>query len=250
MADSTVVFISGVSKGIGRALAQIYLSRPNHIVIGSVRDSTTPEVAELKSSPTAGGTKLLLVHIESTSADDPKKALEEIQAAGIDRIDTVIANAGGSPPVVPLESVGTQDLITAYLTNAAGPLLLFQTLRPLLQKSKSPKWIVISSTGGSVGTIGKISSFITPAYGASKAALNWLTVAIHFSQEWLTVVAIHPGLVQTGPGNWVARQVGLEQAPTTIEESATKIVKTTDEATRETTSGKFISVVEGTELPW
>ncbi|KAI0003942.1 NAD(P)-binding protein [Xylariaceae sp. FL0662B] len=250
MTNSTVVFVTGVGKGIGRAIAQIYLSRPNHIVIGSVRDEATQEVSELKSSQKGSDAKLLIVHIESTSIEDPKIALREIEAAGIDHIDVIIANAGGYPPVVPLDAVDRKDLMSCFEVNAAAPLLLFQTFGTLLRNAKSPKWVVISTTGGSIGYIGVIGSHIVPAYGASKAALNWFNQSIHFSQEWLTVVTLHPGLVQTPQGNWVAQQVGLDQAPTTVEESSTSIVKVIDDATRESTSGKFISAIEGTELPW
>jgi len=123
-------------------LAEHYLSKPNHTVIGSVRDSSTPSVAELKSTKPASGSKLLLVHIESTSPDDPKKALTNIEAAGIEHIDIVFANAGGSPPVVGVETVSSKDMISSFQINALGPLLLFQTLRPLLQKSKDPKWVL------------------------------------------------------------------------------------------------------------
>lgn len=163
------------NQGIGKGLAQLYLSRPNHTVIGSVRNLNTPEIIELELLPTAQNTKLLLVQIESTSADDPQKALTKIQDASIDHLDIVIANAGGTPPVVSLEVVEIKDLITAFHTNAGGPLLLFQTFRPLLQKSKEPKWVSIASNGGSIGDIGVMHSFIIPAYGMSKAALNWVT---------------------------------------------------------------------------
>ncbi|KAH8588210.1 hypothetical protein B0O99DRAFT_555484 [Bisporella sp. PMI_857] len=250
MVDQTVVFVSGVSSGIGKALAEYYLSKPTHTVIGSVRDSSTPSVAELKSTTPASGSKLLLVHIESTSSEDPKKALVDIKAAGIEHVDIVFANAGGSPPVVGIESVSSKDMISSFQTNALGPLILFQALEPLLKKSKNPKWASITSISGSIGKMGQMGTFITPAYGASKAALNWLTRALHCSQPWLVIVAMHPGLVQTGPGNWIARHIGLPQAPTTIPDSVSALTKTLEEATRDNYSGKYINVIEGNELPW
>ncbi|KAF2850046.1 aflatoxin biosynthesis ketoreductase nor-1 [Plenodomus tracheiphilus IPT5] len=248
--SSTVVLITGVGKGIGATLARTYLTRPNHTVIGSVRDESTAGVAELKSFATADNSKLLLVHIDSGSVDDPKKALTVVQGAGIEHVDVVIANAGGYSTPSPIDSVGREELIGCFETNAAAPMLLFQTFKPLLQKASAPKWIVMSTSAGSIGYIGVIGSHFLSAYGASKAALNWLTQAIHVTNDWLTVVALHPGLVQTGPGNWVAKHVGLEQAPTTIEDSASSIVKLIDNATRDGTSGKFISALEGTEIPW
>jgi len=250
MAEQTVVFISGVNSGIGKGLVEHYLSKPNHTVIGSVRNSSTPAVEELKSTKSASGSKLLIVNIENSSPDDPKKALADIEAAGIEHIDIVFANAGGSPPVVGLETVSSADMVSSFQTNAVGHLVLFQTLRPLLQKSKGPKWASISSISGSIGTMGTLDTWITPAYGASKAALNWLTRAIHCSQPWLVVLALHPGLVQTGPGNWIARQIGMEKAPTTIDDSVLSLVKKVEEATRDNYSGKYISVIDGKELPW
>ncbi|KAL3477600.1 NAD(P)-binding protein [Aspergillus californicus] len=250
MADSTVVFISGVSSGIGRGLVEAYLTRPNYTVIGSVRNGNSPAATELKSTPTAPGSKLLLVELENTSVTDPARVLAEIQAAGIEHLDIVIANAGASPPVVPLDTVETADLLTAFHTNAAAPLLLFQTFRELLKASKQPKWASISSGAGSVADIGPKGSWFLPAYGVSKAALNWITEAICFSQDWLVALTLHPGFVQSGPGNWVANQFGMEKAPTTIEESAAGIIKVIDEATRETASGKFIDAVPGSVIPW
>ncbi|KAK3495749.1 NAD(P)-binding protein [Neurospora crassa] len=249
--DSTVVFISGVGKGIGAGIAKLYLSRPHHIVIGSVRDVSTPSVAELKASPTAPGSKLLLVHIESTSSTDPAAAVEAIRAQGIDHIDIAIANAGAMPSTVPIEEVDTKDMLENYHINAIGPLLLFQALLPLLKKGTEPKWASVSTTAGSIGLVDPLAAWILPAYGGAKAALNWLTAGIASSQkEWMTTIALHPGLVQTGPGNWVAQKVGMgDKAPVTVGDSAASVVKLIDGLTKES-NGKFYNAVDGTEVPW
>ncbi|TAQ87777.1 hypothetical protein B7494_g3887 [Chlorociboria aeruginascens] len=56
--------------------------------------STCKESAELKAVPTANGSKLLLVTIESSSSTDPKNAVKEKETAGIHYIDILIASAG------------------------------------------------------------------------------------------------------------------------------------------------------------
>ncbi|KAI1350301.1 aflatoxin biosynthesis ketoreductase nor-1 [Xylaria sp. FL0043] len=235
MTDHTIVFISGVSRGIGKALAAAYLSRPNHRVIGSIRNSSPPEgVEELSLSPTANGSSLMLVKIESTNPEDPERVLQEMIVAGVDRLDIVISNAGGSPvPPSPLESVSAEELLSVYHTNVIGPLRLFQVFKPLLQKSKTPKWIWQSSIGGSITSMAQTSSWIAPSYGASRAASNWIA-----------------SLVQTPSGNWVAQQIGMEKAPITMELCVERIMTLVDGATRNKVSGKFISTVEGIELPW
>ncbi|KAI0189469.1 NAD(P)-binding protein [Astrocystis sublimbata] len=252
MADSTVILITGVSKGIGKKMAEICLSRPNHVVIGSVRDDDTPSVAELRNFTPAEGSKLLLVHIESTSPEDPKKAAAEVEAAGITHVDTIIANAGASPfPVEPIETVPNEHMIWAFQANAAGPLGLFQAFRHLLQKSKAPKWASISTKGSAVSLVGPMKSYIVTAYCTSKAAQNYITQCLAFSQqEWLTVMSIHPGHARTEPGNWIARQIGMKQAPQTIDEVANDVLNTVDTTTREAALGSFINAVDKSVIAW
>ncbi|KAI0098686.1 hypothetical protein GGR51DRAFT_424027 [Nemania sp. FL0031] len=246
----SVVVITGVSQGIGKALAIAYLARPNTTLIGSVRNMESEGVKELKAAPVAAGSKLIFVHIESTSEEDPKKAVAELQKQGINHVDVVIANAGASPPAVPIDQVSQEDMLTNYKIFACGPLALFQAFKPLLQKSSEPRWISMSSIASSLGMIKQMRTDLTPAYGPAKAALNWLTQAMYASNEWLTTINIHPGLVQTGPGNWVARQIGMEKAPYTIEQAVTSIVKLSQEAKRDTHSGKLIFAIDGTDMPW
>ncbi|KAF7529954.1 hypothetical protein G7054_g9718 [Neopestalotiopsis clavispora] len=217
MSDNpVVVLISGVSRGIGRGFAEAYLSRPNHTVIGSIRDDASPEVAELRAFAPAEGSKLILIHIESKEPEDAVKAIKEVKAMGIRYIDIAIANAGGSPPIQSMDSVSASSMVDAFETNALGPLLLFQACKPLLKASKrKPKWVSISTGGGSIGLIG-----------------------------------IFGRLVQTAPGNWLARKFGMERAPYTIEYSVKHMMKIIDEATKEETSGKFMRAVGGGEMKW
>lgn len=141
-----------------------------------MRDDTTAEVAELKRIKTAEGSSLLLVQIESTSADDPKDAAKAVEAAGIDHVDLIIANAGMNPfPVLPIETIPNSDIVNTLNINAAAPLSLFQAFRHLLKNSKSPKWASITSSAGSITMVEQMRSYIVTAYSMSKAALNWIT---------------------------------------------------------------------------
>ena len=138
--------------------------------MGSIRDESKPEIATLKDAETAAGSKLLLVHIESTSFTDTAKAFEVVVQSGIDHVDIIVANAGGCPHVQPLDEVDAKDMISNFHVNAVAPLVLFQSFKPLLQKSKrSPKWISVSTGGGSISLMESVRSWVGPAYGASKA---------------------------------------------------------------------------------
>ncbi|TVY14234.1 Norsolorinic acid ketoreductase [Lachnellula arida] len=246
MADPLVVFITGAGRGIGFALVQAYLSQTNCTVIASARNGS----AELKALPAGNGSKLLLVTIENLSSTDPKNAAKEIEAAGIRYIDIVIANAGVSPPVDPLETVELEEMSTTFKINALGPLGLFQASKDLLEKSSNPRWVSVSSAAGSIGAMEAFGAYIAPAYSVSKAALNWITLSAHCGNQWLTAFAVNPGLVATDMGNKTAKFLGLEKAPYTQEYCAEHMINLIEKASRESTSGKFIDVIKGEEVPW
>ncbi|KAK8071363.1 aflatoxin biosynthesis ketoreductase nor-1 [Apiospora hydei] len=251
MSEQLVVVISGVGRGIGNALAQSYLTRPNCTVVGSVRDENAPGVAALQSTAQDNNPKLLVVKIESASDTDAKDAVEMMKAAGIDHIDILIANAGVSPPIIPLETESLAAIESAFRVNALGSLALYQACHPLLMKSGNPKFVAIGSAAASIGAMGSNHAWVAPAYCISKSALNWITVSAHHGNDRLIAVAVNPGLVDSDMGNKTAREhMGLDRAPVTMADCAEKITKLVDEATRETTSGKFIHVIDGTEIQW
>jgi NAD(P)-dependent dehydrogenase (short-subunit alcohol dehydrogenase family) len=196
--------------GIGKALAAAYLSKPDHIVIGTVRDPNAPKAEELKKLYTASGSRLLLVGIENANFEDPKKAVETLEAAGIDHIDVVIANSGVSIGAAPLELADPKYFTESFSINAVSTVVLYQALSNLLKKSSSPKWISVSSRVGSTSAPLPFYPYAA-ACGMSKAAQNWFTQYIHInstsirptanplyrtlhvSDEALTTFAIHPG---------------------------------------------------------
>jgi NAD(P)-dependent dehydrogenase (short-subunit alcohol dehydrogenase family) len=57
------------------------------------------------------------------------------------------------------------------------------------------------------------------AYGASKAAVNYIVRKIHFENPGLIAFPISPGWVQTDMGNHGATSHGMEKAPITIDQS-------------------------------
>ncbi|KAI1474229.1 NAD(P)-binding protein [Daldinia eschscholtzii] len=193
MDKQLVVLITGAGRGLGNTLAQIYLSRPNHTVVGSIRDEKAPGVSELKASPKGSGSQLLLVKIESSEPGDAKRAVEEIRAAGIEHIDIVIANAAISPPIVSLETVNLDEVVDAFKVNAVGAIALYQACHPLLEKSGNGKFVTVSSAAGTIGAMEPYKAHTAPAYCVSKAALNWITMAAHCGNKWLTAVAVNPG---------------------------------------------------------
>lgn len=78
----------------------------------------------------------------------------------------------------------TPSLAYIHQINVLGPIVLFQSVREVLKASVLPRFVPISSVGGSLGMLAPGTLDLTP-YGTSKAALNWVARKIHYENEWL-----------------------------------------------------------------
>ncbi|KAK0620873.1 norsolorinic acid reductase-like protein, partial [Immersiella caudata] len=134
--ESTVVFITGASRGIGKALTETYLLQPNHTVIASVRDTSSPSALSLQSLPTAPGSRALLVKIESTNPTDLSTAIKHLLDVGTNHIDVAIANTGGTSgrKLALVETAPPEDVLDLFEITAMAPLYFYQAVLPLLLK--------------------------------------------------------------------------------------------------------------------
>lgn len=181
-------------QGLGRGFVEKYLSRPETTVVAAVRNPAGKDSQELAELKKAEGSKLILVKIDSTSETDAAKAVQEIKSQNVSHLDVVIANAGifNSEAFLEVSKMKTSDLIEHVDVNVNGPVRLFQAILPLLQASKQPKFVVISSGVGTIAGAEYIPWAVT-SYGASKAALNFLLRRIHIENKDLIAIAFHPG---------------------------------------------------------
>lgn len=148
---SNIVLITGASRGLGKGLLERYLKLPNHTVIAANRSPDNVTSKELPKLPTAKGSRLIVVKLDSRIWQDAFTAVETLKDQGIQHLDVVIANAGVAycyPSVAELKEV---DFSAHLETNAYGVASLYQAVRPLLQKStKEPIFVPIGTTASSL----------------------------------------------------------------------------------------------------
>ncbi|KAK7968686.1 hypothetical protein PG988_007759 [Apiospora saccharicola] len=254
---NTVYLVTGANRGLGLGLVKALLARPQTSVVATVRDDETAASLrkELAASTTGEGSQAEVVVLDLSTAPTPEQVLEAILPTSVYSIDVLINNAGRMVPMCPIADTASQDLRDALETNAIAPLALFQALRPRMMAQSStrerkfpPKVVMVSSS------VGCITQQEAPggAYGASKAALNWITRALHNENAagGLVAVALHPGWVQTRAGEHAASEWGHQGAlPETVEGSVKGMLEVIDGATRESTSGKLVTY-KGEELAW
>ena len=179
-----IVLVTGASRGIGRAVCA-RLAADGHEVVATAR---TP----------ADGAALRL---DVTSEADIQAVRDRV-AERYGRLDVLINNAAITYDT--WQRASTADLAVvreAAETNLYGAWRLTQVLLPLLRRSDHPRIVNVSSEAASFPSIGAA----TPAYTASKAALNALTVmlAAELRADGFLVNAVCPGWVATdmgGPG--------------------------------------------------
>ncbi|KID99321.1 aps10-like protein, partial [Metarhizium majus ARSEF 297] len=247
---NTVYVITGGNRGIGLGLVKALLARPSTSVIATVRnDEAARALEEIAAAIGVGdGSGLDMITLDLSRAPSPEQVGKAVADLGHNRVDVLINNAGMSRLMVPAVQTAADDLRAAFEVNSIAPLVVFQGLWPLLQKSASPKVVMMTSSVGCI-TLQELSG---GSYGPSKAALNWITRALHLQNEesGLVAVALHPGWVQTGMGEQAARDWGCaHQPPETVQASVRGILEVVDGATRDTVSGTMVTF-QGQMLPW
>lgn len=260
---NAVWFITGANRGIGLALALALLGRPRTTVVGTVRTpSARAALTAATSSATLGASSaLILLELDFAAAPDPATVRAAFDAATAGRdvaaVDALVLNAGTATGFPPILETTADELRRCFEVNAIAPLAVAQALWPLLEASGAGKVVAVSS---SVGSIGGIEGAPGGAYGASKAALNWLVRSLYKEQKapvegegagrkkvW--VAAVHPGWVKTEMGEWAAREWGYEgELPNKMDECVEGMLKLTD-AAEEKYAGTFVTF-GGQNLPW
>ncbi|CAK7263895.1 hypothetical protein SEPCBS57363_000799 [Sporothrix epigloea] len=257
MSESTYL-ITGANKGIGRAMVQHLLQRANTTVVAGVRLPDDPSSASLCSLPTAENSRIVVLQLRD--AADFVTLAARLAKDYITHLNVVVANAGSSTGLgKSLMETDAEDVIEDCTVNAAGPLRLFKATWPLMEASiqratatatPPTRFILVSSTMGSISIQDTESMPVGASYGMSKAAANWLAkkASLDFRAQGLVVGVLHPGWVQTSMGQAVADAMGMKEPPITPEKCAWDSLEQIDDWTMEKT-GKFLTY-QGQELPW
>ncbi|EXJ57991.1 hypothetical protein A1O7_05414 [Cladophialophora yegresii CBS 114405] len=201
---STTYLITGANRGLGLALVEAYLARAHSTVIAAVRDPCSLSSRALATLPRSSTSRLIVVKIDSASATDAEDAIATLaHTHGITALDVVIANAGMANAYPAVHEASPKAMLEHYTVNVVGVVALFRAVRPLLlrtaatttnRSARTPKFVTMSSSAGSIGGQERVP-VPNAAYGPSKAALNWITVKIHLENKDLGLCsfAIHPG---------------------------------------------------------
>ncbi len=230
-------FVTGANRGLGLEFVRQLLGRGDRVV------ATCRHPGKASALNGLAGEHPGRLHVLPLDVADPRAIAEVARElllldddAG-DQIDLLVNGAGVLHSGERFGSVGAVNLDDSFRVNAMGPFLLTQALAPRLADGAR-----VANITSQLGSIANTTRFGTPSYNISKAAQNMATalLAAALRERGISVVALHPGWVQTDMGG-----AGATVTPQQSVSGLLRVIGTL----KPSDSGSFLDW-RGQSLPW
>jgi NAD(P)-dependent dehydrogenase (short-subunit alcohol dehydrogenase family) len=227
--------VTGANRGLGLEFVRQLLARGDRVIATSRHPGRAHALNQL------AGQNPGRLHVLPLDVAEPKTHAELARELPLvtegDGIDLLINNAGVLHSGERFGHVAAAQLDDSLRTNAAGPFLITQALAPHLAEGAK-----VANLSSMLGSIASVDGFHTPTYAISKAAQNMATVLLAqaLRERGITVIALHPG--------WVQTDMGGKGAQVTPADSARGLLGVID-SVGIADSGRFIDW-QGNALPW
>ena len=185
--DKKIVFITGVSRGIGLEIAKCFLN-DGYFVIGTSRSNFN--LGEAIDSD-----HCLHIPLDVTDRDQVKNCMEQIKTQ--EKIPNVLINNAGITKDQLFLRMKDEDWDEVINSNLTGVFNITKLFIKSMMKDRSGKIINISSVAGLMGNPGQVN------YSSSKAGLGGFTrsLAKEVAARNITVNCIAPGFIETDMTN-------------------------------------------------
>ncbi|ADB38522.1 oxidoreductase [Spirosoma linguale] len=197
---SKIWFITGISSGLGKALAEAVLQQGD-VLIGSFRNQQ--QVDEFNARTTENGLAVLL---DITQGDQINEVVHDVLSR-FGRIDVLVNNAGYGL-IGAVEEATEEEIRAIFETNFFGTMALTRAFLPFFRKQKKGHIIQISSHGG----VKAFAGF--GLYNASKFALEGASEALaaEIAPLGVALTLVEPGPFRTNFAGGSLRQTATHIA--------------------------------------
>lgn len=207
MLDNDLAFVTGASRGIGRAIA-LELGRRGAQVVGTA--TSEAGAAAIGESLAAAGVRGRGVVLDVASADSVERCFKELEAA--EGIPTILVNNAGVTRDGLLMRMSADDWQTVIDTDLSAVFRTCKAVMRGMMKARRGRIINIASVVGVMGNAGQCN------YAAAKAGLIGFSksLAREVGSRGITVNVVAPGFIvtdMTDALNEQARKSLQEQVP-------------------------------------
>ncbi|KAL4010548.1 hypothetical protein IC575_030049 [Cucumis melo] len=197
-----IILISGVSKGLGRALA-LEFGKLGHIIVGCSRNQNQLDSLQHHLSTISSLTHLL-IKVDVSSNDEVKEMAETVlQKVGPPHI--IVNNAGVINENVKMWEGCVEEFDNVIDTNIKGTANVIRNFIPHMISNNKKGTIVNMSS-----IYGRTAAPLISAYGISKWGIEGLSKSLAKEvPKRITVVALDPGIINT---EMLATHIGSHSA--------------------------------------
>lgn len=172
-----LIYITGSSSGLGKALSELLLEENNNKVVGVARRKTIQHKR--------------YTHYSLDLKETINENIFQKLPADCEKL-VLINNAGDVGPITKVGSQSYEEVAENYFVNIVAPSFLCNQFVQAYQNEKVQKIIINVSSGA-----GKHPIEAWSTYCASKAALNMFTQILQAEYPDFKVFAVAPGIVDT-----------------------------------------------------
>lgn len=197
-----IAFVTGGNRGIGLASARRLARDCGQVVITSRDPAAGEDASERLRREGYAVTSLAMDVTDETSVKVAAGVVEE----RFGHVDVLVNNAGILPEATnpePAEVVDLEMFRRTFATNLFGAVAVLEAFLPLVRRSRAGRIVNLSTTMGSLtdqtDPDSPYFSLVVPAYQASKAALNSVTIGLakQLHDTPIKVTSVCPGFVRT-----------------------------------------------------
>ncbi len=194
--QNKVVFITGGTKGLGKAMAQAYLAEGASVAVnGRNKDAVENFTEEFK------GQQVLAFEGDISDYDAMDATASKVYET-LGRVDILINNAGVVNPLVPSVKMKKEDFSSVIDINLKGTFYTTQVFGKRMVAQGSGRIVSIASQVALFGEKGFLP------YAISKSGLMTMTrqLAYEWSKSGVTLCAVAPGFIKGGMNEGLIRK--------------------------------------------